>query len=68
MSDQDDSVQLVAPLPDREGQGKAEAGDRARSRGGRRGALSSRARDRGQPVGCRADGGRCVGKGVHTLD
>ena len=59
---------MVALVPDREGQGKAEAGDRARSRGGRRGALSSRARDRGHPVGCRVDGGRYVGKGVHTLD
>ena len=55
-------------LPDREVQGTAEADDRARSRGGRRGALWSRALDRGHPVGCRADGGRFLGKGAHTLD
>ena len=55
-------------VPDREVQGMAEAGDRARSRGGRRGELCCRQLGRGHPVGCRVDGGRYVGIGAHTLD
>ena len=47
-------------------QGTAAADDMARNRGGRRGVLLSRARDRGHLVGCRVDGGRFVGKGAHT--
>ena len=46
----------------------AEAGDRARSRGGRRGELCCRQLGRGHPVGCRVDGGRYVGIGAHTWD
>ena len=42
------------------------ADDRARSRGGHKGVLWNRPRDRGHLVGCRVDGGRYVGMDAHT--